>query len=161
MHTVVIYDTKFGNTEKIAEAIGRGAGAVGSVQVVPTTEARPALAEGPDLVLVGGPTQRRSISPGLLAFFETGLVDGILVDVLVSSFDTRYKGSTWIMGSAAAEAAKHLGKAGALLVAKPESFFMHGGGPMERQVLEAGELERAEAWGRTVATSAVRAAAAA
>jgi hypothetical protein len=101
------------------------------------------------------------MSPGLLAFFENGLIDGNVVDVPAASFDTRYKGSTWIMGSAAAEAAKRLGKAGAELLAKPESFFMRSGGPMERQTLEAGEVERAEAWGRAVATSAARAAAAA
>jgi flavodoxin len=29
MQTVVIYDSKFGNTEKIAEAIGRGVSALG------------------------------------------------------------------------------------------------------------------------------------
>jgi flavodoxin len=161
MHTLVIYDSKFGNTEKIAEAIARGAGTLGTVQVVSTTEAGPALAGRPGLVLVGGPTQRRSMSPGLLSFFETRLVGGMVVDVPAATFDTRYKGSTWIMGSAANQAAKVLGNAGANLVAKPESFYMRSGGPMERQVLEAGEVERAEAWGRTVATSAVRAAAAA
>ena len=161
MNTLVIYDSKFGNTKKVAEAIARGAGALGSVQVVPTTEARPALAARSDLVVVGGPTQRRSMSPELVAFFETGLVDGRIVDVSVASFDTRYKGSTWIMGSAAAETAKLLVKAGGGLLVKPESFFMHGGGPMERQTLEAGEIVRAEAWGRAVATGAARAVAAA
>jgi hypothetical protein len=54
------------------------------------------------------------------------------------------------MGSAAAEAAKVLRKAGGKLVAPPESFFIGRGGPLERQTLEAGEIERAEAWGRAV-----------
>lgn len=161
MQTLVIYDSKFGNTEKIAEAIARGASALGTVKVVRTTEARPALATGPDLVLVGGPTQRRSMSPGLLAFFEEGLIDGVVGDVPVASFDTRYKGSTWIMGSAAADTAKRLVKAGAVLLVKPESFFIHGGGPMEQQKLEPGEIERAEIWGRAVATGAARTVAAA
>jgi flavodoxin len=161
MKTLVIYDSKYGNTEKIAEAIARGAGVHGSVQVVPTTDAHAALAGQPDLVFVGGPTQRRSISPGLLGFFETGLVGAKLVNVPAASFDTRYKGSTWIMGSAAADTWKLLVKAGARPVAKPESFFMKGGGPMERQVLEAGEVERAEAWGQAVAASVARASAAA
>lgn len=54
------------------------------------------------------------------------------------------------MGSAANEAAKRLGDAGGHLVAPPASFFMARGGPLERQTLEPGELERAEAWGRAV-----------
>lgn len=161
MKALVIYDTKFGNTQKIAQAIARGAGKLGGVQVVSVAEARPAIAGRPDLVVIGGPTQRRSMSPALQDFFETGLADGAMVDVPAASFDTRYRGTTWIMGSAAARAWKLLASAGAQLVAKPESFYIKGGGPMESQVLEAGELERAEAWGQAVATSAVRAAAAA
>jgi hypothetical protein len=54
------------------------------------------------------------------------------------------------MGSAAAEAAKRLGKAGGHLVAPPESYFIARAGRLELQGLEKGELERAEAWGRTV-----------
>ena len=161
MKTLVIYDSKFGNTERIAEAIAKGADALGSAEVVPAAEAGSALAGRPDLVFVGGPTQRRSMSLGLQKFFESGLVGAMLVNVRVASFDTRYKGSTWIMGSAAAQASKLLEKAGAQLVVKPESFFIKGGGPMERQGLEAGELERAAAWGQAVAGSAMRAAAAA
>jgi len=129
--------------------------------VVTVAEAGPALASQSDLVFVGGPTQRRSMSPGLLEFFETGLVGARLMGVFTAVFDTRYKGSTWIMGSAAGEASKLLIKAGAKLVAKPESFFMKGGGPIEQQVLEQGELDRAEAWAQAVASSIAQAAAAA
>ena len=68
MLTLVVYDTKFGNTEKIAEAIARGAGTLGSVQVMDTAQAGEPPAERPDLVLVGGPTQRRNLSPALRAF---------------------------------------------------------------------------------------------
>jgi hypothetical protein len=59
------------------------------------------------------------------------------------------------MGSAAAEAAKAFRKAGGELVAPPESFFIARGGPLESQALEAGELERAEAWGRAVGAAAL------
>jgi hypothetical protein len=58
------------------------------------------------------------------------------------------------MGSAAADVAKVLRKAGGQLVAPPESFFMGRGGPLERQTLEAGEIERAETWGRAIAAAA-------
>jgi flavodoxin len=149
MQTTVIYDTKFGNTEKIAEAIARGASALGNVRLVDTAEAVEPLAERVDLVFVGGPTQRRSMSPALRAFVDR-LTGSGLPGVATASFDTRYRGSTLIMGSAAAEAAKRLAKAGARLVARPESFYIGRGGSLERQALEAGEVERAEAWGRAV-----------
>jgi len=148
MRTVVIYDTKFGNTARIAQAIARGAASRGSVRVLDTAEAVQPLAEQPDLLIVGGPTQRRGLSPALRA-----LVDALppgLRGVPAASFDTRYRQATWLTGSAAAEAAKRLGKAGTRLAAPPESFFIARGGPLERQGLEAGELERAEEWGRAL-----------
>ena len=154
MQTVVVYDSKFGNTERIADAIARGVGTLGSVLVMDTAEAT-GLGQGPagrpDLVLLGGPTQRRAASVALRAFIDA--LPAGLRGVPVATFDTRYRGSTWIMGSAAAEAAKVLRKAGGELVAPPESFFIGRGGPLERQTLEAGEVERAEAWGRAVGTS--------
>ena len=39
MQTVVVYDSKFGNTERIADAIARGVGTLGSVQVMDTAMA--------------------------------------------------------------------------------------------------------------------------
>ena len=153
MQTVVVYDSKFGNTEKIAQAIGRGAATLGSVRVVATGEAGDALVERPDVLLVGGPTQKRGMSAGLQAFVDTVGARGI-AGVATASFDTRYRGPGLIMGSAAGEAAKRLRKAGGQLVSAPESFFIGRSGPMERQVLEPGEIERAEAWGRAVVGAA-------
>lgn len=152
MLTVVIYDTKFGNTAKIAEAIARGAGARGSVSVLDTAEAAQPLTQRPDLVIVGGPTQRRGPSPALRGFVDA--LPPSLRGVPAATFDTRYRGAKWLMGSAAGEVAKRLGIAGARLAAPPESFFIARGGPLEGQGLEAGELERAEAWGRVVGAAA-------
>lgn len=157
MQTVVIYDSKFGNTERIAEAIGRGAGAFGDVRVMSTAEAAAVartLAERPDLLLIGGPTQKRGPSPALRAFMDALPVP--LRGVPTASFDTRYRGPLLLMGSAAAGVAKVLTRAGAETVAPPESFFMQRGGRLELQQLDPGEVERAEAWGLAVATSATR-----
>ena len=156
MQTVVVYDSKFGNTEKIAEAIGRGAGSLGNVLVVAASEASDSLVERPDLLLVGGPTQKRAMSPGLRAFLDAVVGQGIQ-RVATASFDTRYRGSTWLMGSAAGKAAERLRKAGGRLVSPPESFFISRSGPLERQALEAGEVERAEAWSRAVVAAAIAA----
>lgn len=154
MQSVVIYDSKFGNTERIADAIARGLGTLGSALVMDTAEASGTNQQaviGLDLVLLGGPTQRRAPSPALRSFMDA--LPAGLRGVPAATFDTRYRGSTWIMGSAAAEAAKVLRKAGSAVVAPPESFFIGRGGPLERQALEAGEIERAEAWGRAVGAS--------
>ena len=153
MQTVVIYDTKFGNTEKIAQAIARGVGTHGSVRLMDTAEAAQPLAQRPDLVLIGGPTQKRAMSPALRGFVDA--LQPSLQGVPAASFDTRYRGATLLMGSAAGEAIKRLRKAGGRLVAPPESFFIGRGGPLERQTLETGELERAEVWGRAVVTAAL------
>jgi flavodoxin len=155
MQTVVVYDSKFGNTEKIAQAIARGIGTLGGVLVMDTAEAVAAQppAQRPDLLLVGGPTQKRGPSPALRAF--VGALPAAFQGIPAASFDTRYRGATLIMGSAANEAAKVLRKAGGELVTPPESFFIARGGPLERQGLEAGELERAERWGRAVGTAAL------
>ena len=75
----------------------------------------------------------------------------VLRGVPAAAFDTRYRGATWLMGSAAAKAAEAIRTAGGDLVAEPESFFMARKGPMERQTLEPGEIERAERWAAGVA----------
>lgn len=155
MQTVVIYDSRFGNTEKIAEAIGRGAGATGEVRVMSTAEAAgvvPTLPRQPDLLLLGGPTHNHGASRGLRDFM--GTLPGPLRGIPAASFDTRYRGPALVMGSAAGEAAKVLRKAGAKPVAPPESFFIVRHGRLEVQGLEPGEIDRAEQWGRAVAVAA-------
>jgi flavodoxin len=157
MQTIVIYDSKFGNTERIAEAIGRGAGAFGDVRVMSTAEAAAVigtLAERPALLLLGGPTQKRGPSPAMRAFIDA--LPAPLRGVPAASFDTRYRGPLLLMGSAAAGVAKVLAKAGSETVAPPESFFIERGGRLEFQQLEPGEVDRAEAWGTSVATAATR-----
>jgi hypothetical protein len=58
------------------------------------------------------------------------------------------------MGSAAAAAAKAVAKTGTEIVASPESFFIVRRGPLPLQTLEPGEIDRAEVWGRAIATAA-------
>jgi flavodoxin len=155
MQTVVIYDSKFGNTQKIAEAIGRGIGSVSEVRVTSTAEAAKALESlgvQPDLVLVGGPTQNHGPSAGLRQFVQK--LPTALQGIPAACFDTRYRGPVLLMGSAAAAAAKALVKTGAKVVAPPESFFIVRHGAMPQQTLEPGEIIRAEAWGQAVATAA-------
>jgi flavodoxin len=153
MQTLVIYDSKFGNTEKVAQAIARGMSEVSEVQLTSTADATRALETltwRPDLVLVGGPTQNHGPSAGLRVFLAS--LPASLHAVPAACFDTRYRGPVLFMGSAAASASKALAKAGAQMVAPPESFFIVRHGPMPTQTLEPGELERAAAWVRAIAS---------
>jgi flavodoxin len=155
MQTLVIYDSKFGNTEKVAEAIGRGAASLGAVRVRSTSEAAGSAtfgADRPDLVILGGPTHNHGVSKVLRAFLDAIPVP--LQGLPAAAFDTRYRGPSLVMGSAASGADKALRGNGSRAVASPESFFIVRGGPLEKQSLEPGELDRAEAWGRSVASAA-------
>ncbi len=61
MRAVVVYESMFGATRKVAEAVGRGlASAAWEVAVVPVDEADTALHRGADLLVAGGPTPRRA-----------------------------------------------------------------------------------------------------
>src|ERR1700747_229389 len=65
MRTVVIYESVFGNTRQIAEAIAAGirVSQQGSeVACVPGTTATAELVSGADLLIAGGPTHMRGMS---------------------------------------------------------------------------------------------------
>jgi flavodoxin len=153
MQALVIFDTKFGNTHRIAEAIARGVASVAEVRVMSGDEAFSSVASGerPDIVLIGGPTQNHGPSAGFRTLVEE--LPATLRGVPVACFDTRYRGPVLIMGSGAVTAAKTLARGGAEIVAPPESFFIGRHGPLEQQSLEPGEIERAEAWGRAFAVA--------
>ena len=61
--------------------------------------------------------------------------------------------TSFLLALSFAGAAKALAKTGAEIVAPPESFFIVRHGPIPQQTLEPGEITRAEAWGRAVATA--------
>ena len=65
MHTLLIYESMYGNTHAIAAAIAEGFRPNGDVRVVPVSEATDDLVTWADLVIVGGPTHARGMTtPG-------------------------------------------------------------------------------------------------
>jgi flavodoxin-like protein len=62
MRAVVIYESIYGNTHAIADAIGRGLGPEFDVAVVPVAEASTKLLADADLVVAGGPTHDHGMS---------------------------------------------------------------------------------------------------
>lgn len=157
MNALVVYDTAFGNTERLARVIAEGLTGLGEVVVVRAAEA--SLAPPPDLLVVGGPTQRRRMSPALAGLLE-GLPRRSLRGVRAATFDTRYRMARLLTGSAAADAARRLERAGCQIATSPESFFIERDQPPEGEKrrhhleqLEPGELERAGQWARDLAAS--------
>lgn len=158
MQAVVVYDTQFGNTEQVARAIAEGLADHGPVDILVASEAAGRPQVPPDLLLIGGPTQRHGMSPTLRAYIEALPRDG-LRDTRVAIFDTRYRMAPLLSGSAAKDAAGRLRRSGCRLIAAPESFFIERDRPPDgekrrhgSEQLEPGELERARAWGRRLAS---------
>jgi flavodoxin len=149
MNALVIYDSKFSNTRQIAEAIGASLSELYDVSVKPVTD-QPEVTPDVALLVVGGPTHAHGISQPMRAFLDA-LPPEAIRDIPAASFDTRFHKPKWLVGAASEGIAKRLRKQGARIVAEPESFWVDSGeGP-----LSAGEVERAEAWARTLLPSAV------
>ena len=62
MRAVVIYESMYGNTHRIADAIADGLRTHGEVVEAPLARADEALAGGADLLVVGGPTHAWGMS---------------------------------------------------------------------------------------------------
>jgi flavodoxin len=135
MKAFLIYDSLYGNTEKIAQAISDGL--TGEVQVVRVGEVNPSELKTCDLLILGSPTHGGFPTEGIYGLLKASLD---LAGVNVAAFDTRTK--TTIFGYAATKIAKGLQRNGGKLLAQPEGFVLLGiHGP-----LKDGELERATKW---------------
>jgi flavodoxin len=142
MNSLVVYESKFGNTQKVAEVIGKGLGSQGLARII-TVEDPYALALDPvDLLVIGGPTQAHGMSPPMRVYLEA-LIPTAPAGMRAAIFDTRLKGPGFLWGSAAKAIADQLRKAGFVLVAPPESFLVEG---MKEPRLMDGEEQRAQAW---------------
>jgi flavodoxin I len=151
MNTLIIYDSTFGNTEKIAQAIADVVAGRGSVRTLRVAKVQSSDLEGVDLLVLGCPTHKQRPTDAVQAFLEC-VSKKSLKDISAAAFDTRYHKPRLLTGSAARRLAKSLRKAKASLLTSPESFFVVSReGP-----LEEGELERAAAWAREVLDSFVR-----
>jgi Flavodoxin domain len=168
MRTAVVYESWFGNTRKVAEAVARELGQHGDVLQLSVDDPVPSL-EQIDLLVVGAPTHVHGLSNAMSRRSaleqrgdggETGIgVRGWLRALpptkgqRAAAFDTRIEKSTILVGSAARGIAKRLEHRGFALVVAPESFFvLDAEGP-----LKDGELARAADWAASLVPSSVAA----
>jgi flavodoxin I len=150
MKSLLIYDSQFGNTEKIAKAIGSAM--AGETKILRASEAKLTDLESLDLLIIGSPTQGGRPMPALKKFLSS-IPAGSLAKTKVAAFDTRFssRGQNLILllvmkifNFAAPKIAKTLASKGGTLVVPPEGFIVTG----KEGPLKDGELERATAWPR-------------
>jgi menaquinone-dependent protoporphyrinogen IX oxidase len=165
MKSVVVYESMYGNTHLIANAIGDGLRLNGEVAVVPVDDADASLVESADLVVVGGPTHAHGMShantrkgavvaaekPGSdLVLDEDAEGEGLRewfdslerIATKAAAFDTRVDMSAALTGRASKGIARRLRRHGATLISEPESFFV-----TKQNHLEPDEERRAREWG--------------
>ena len=167
---VVVYESMYGNTHLIADAIGKGFGqaTTAEIVVVPVAEAEQHL-DRADLIVVGGPTHAHGMSrettrqaavdtarnsqgkisadrdaegPGLRDWFEHLST----VPARAAAFDTRFRAPAVLTGRASKRIGRELVLHGCTLIADPESFLV-----TKDNHLEPDEEERARAWGAQLA----------
>jgi flavodoxin len=148
MKAYVIYDSTYGNTEKIAQAIGNGL--TGEVKVQHFREVNPTELKKCDLLIFGSPVHGGRATPELDAFIKQ-IPANSLAGISVAAFDTRFEAEEQGVGLrilmsvihyAAPRIAKALEKKGGILVAEPEGFIVEN----KEGPLKEGELERATKW---------------
>ena len=168
MNAVIVFESLFGNTRDIAEAVAEGVGSGGAVEVVlmpvADADADVSLFEDADLLVVGGPTHvhgmasERSRVGAVGVAGRSGLPEPVTAGPVLrdwfeaipagggrraAAFDTRIGKSKVLTGSAAGRIVRLLDRAGYDVVGE-ESFIVEGtAGP-----LRAGEIDRAREWGR-------------
>jgi flavodoxin len=147
MNAVVVYTSRFGNTERLAEAIAETLESEGAVRLIGADHVTAADLDEVDLVVMGVPTHRMNLPEEVRPILEA-LPRGVLRGAFVAAFDTSYKMSALLARfSAAPKLARKLRKLGGSQAAAPETFHVLGReGP-----LYEGEIERAKTWAETVA----------
>jgi hypothetical protein len=173
MRAVIVYESMYGNTHLIADAIAAGLAPVGDVVVVPVGAATAAVLADADLVVVGGPTHVHGMTTkltrkgaiedaaepdknleldadaegiGLRDWFDT-------VGALpprAAAFDTRMPGPPVLTGRASKGIAKRLDHHGCRLVTDPISFVV----TKDNHLVEHEEAHARE-WGALLAAQVV------
>ncbi|MGD0574020.1 MAG: flavodoxin domain-containing protein [Anaerolineales bacterium] len=158
MRVLVVYDSVFGNTELVAQAVGKALGSPVDVAVVRVNDVKLEQLAGLQLLIVGSPTRGFRPTEAIADFLKRIPADGIR-GVPVAAFDTRLSTSdiessalrllVKTGGYAAKPIADRLKKKGGEVIIPPEGFLVSG----EKGPLKEGELERAALWAKRITES--------
>jgi flavodoxin len=155
MKILIIYDSIFGNTQQIAQVMGRSFDAQEEVVTLRVSDVKLDQLMGLGLLIVGSPTRAFKPTPAVSSFLKWLPADSIN-GIKVAAFDTRISANdnpSWILkffvkifGYAAKPIADGLTKKGGDLALPPEGFYVKDSeGP-----LREGELERAANWAKAI-----------
>ncbi len=171
MRTLVIFESMYGNTRSVADAIGDGLFERSEVSVIEVGTAPLVIPDDVDLLVVGGPTHAFGMSrEGTREDAATHTTEPLVSarigvrewleqlerpsrPIPFASFDTHMEKPKIIKnaGSAAGPIGRRLAKLGFTRAADAEHFWVTDmTGP-----LSDGELERARTWGRTLSETLV------
>ena len=143
MKALVIFDTNYGNTKLVADAV---AGELGEgARAISVKDIKDADLAGIGLIVVGSPIIGWKPSEGMGRFLES-LGKGRLEGIKAAAFDTRIK--KFVSGDAARKISGGLTRAGADVVAKPQPFYVKG----KEGPLFDGEIDRAREWAKSLKT---------
>ena len=157
MKALIVYDSRFGNTEKVARAIGEAITPLGEAKVVQVGDANASELSSIDFLIVGSPTHAGGATRSIKEFLRK-IPANALKNVQVASFDTRFSakdkgiGARIVLGIfryAAGRIATILEYKGGYLAMEPEGFIVEESeGPLKK-----GELERAATWAKEMTKS--------
>ncbi|MGH3479238.1 MAG: flavodoxin family protein [Nocardioidaceae bacterium] len=168
MRALIVYESMFGNTRDVADAIAEGIRPYVQTDLVEVGDASDELLDDVDLLIVGGPTHAFGMSrPRTRADAATRVTTPVVSRHFglrewlsrlprsrrrryTACFDTRSEVKLQpLTGSAARGAAKRLRRRGYRMLRHPESFYVSDvTGP-----LVDGEAGRAHFWGRQLGFS--------
>ena len=145
MNVVILCDSKFGNTRRLAESMSAALHPDHHVELRGADDGLGRMT-GIDVLLVGGPTHAHGASTALKHALAAIPADA-LKGARVAAFDTRFRMPRVLTGSAAADTSKLLRRSGYDVIAPAESFFVTREDP---PALVPGEIDRARSWARAI-----------
>lgn len=160
MKALVVYESAWGNTREVAEAISSGLSDRMDTHVIAVDTAPPLRDVQVDLLVVGAPTHAFGLSReatredahqrggDLIPSGVREWLESDPVSLLVATFDTHVRHPN-LPGHASRKTAKKLEKLGCEVLIEPESFYVRG---YEGPLLD-GEVDRARSWGEELARS--------
>jgi hypothetical protein len=170
MRALVVYESMYGNTDRLAHAVASGLAEIMPVAVANVNHVTAADLSAIDLLVVGGPTHVHGMSrEGTRQAAVASSTEQLPLDEDASgtgvrewlhglstsarccaAFGTRIDMPRWMTGAAAAQIARVLASHGLVAVAETKDFLVS-----DATQLEPGQLELARLWGAIVGAAAV------
>lgn len=154
MNILVVYDSAYGNTAKVAEAIGDSLKSFGNVTSAPIGDITAKDLLHQDFLFIGSPTQGGRPTKPTIQFIAE-LPKEVIDTAKLAVFDTRFEITEQkkalqllmkVIGYAAPKMAASLKQKGCTVVSTPQGFIVAD----KEGPIRDGEIDRATQWARKV-----------